>query len=477
MRPFSINPLPDPPVTPSALQIPPGVGAAHRQLSPAAERFLEHLLDHPDQAAQLVGFEEGLPDWMTPHDITWPTLVDARRVAEMERATVGVCKLIKAIPAVVFGGDLEAMSTFYGYDPIVLAAMFSVRSYMNSAVARCDFIDTPGGLMCCEVNMAANLGGWHQRFWRERYLRHPVLMDFCAREGISPDGRDVLATFCEHMIDDALDSGVMEEGGELNVVMILDTPPTEGARRHAAEVYAELLRRSGRGVTGHLWLSIAPAAELTFRGLDVYMGERRVHVFYGFAPAPPSMQVLRSQLVGRIRVYNGWPTRMWVDKRNLALLSENEELGAWTEEERALIRGHVPWTRLVFPRTTTWRGAPVQFPGFLLDHRDDMVLKRGLGVAGNDVHVGRYVAPDVWEARVREAVEQGGWIVQERVESKPYFYPPRPGAAPVPSTVVWGLFCTGSRYAGGGLRMLPQGAGDGIVNGVRGACEGAILEI
>ncbi|HEX8242018.1 MAG TPA: hypothetical protein VF541_00935, partial [Longimicrobium sp.] len=353
----------------------------------------------------------------------------------------------------------------------------SVRDYMNSTVARCDFIDTPGGLMCCEVNMAANLGGWHHRFWNERYLQHPVIMDLCAREGIGPGIRDVLASFCEHMIDDALDSGVIEEGGELNVMMALDVPPTEGARRQAAEVYAELLRRTGRGVTGQLWLSSEPAEELTYRGLDVYMGERRVRVYYSYDTKRFPAQVLRAQVAGRIRVYNGGLTGVWHEKRNLALLSENEGLEAWTEEDRKLIRDHIPWTRLVSPRTTTWRGAEVQFPGFLLDHRDDMVLKRGVSFSGKDVHVGRYLAPDAWEARVREAVEEGGWIVQERVESKPYFYPPRPGAAPVPHTVVWGLFCAGWRYGGGFLRMLPQDAGDGVVNSARGACEGAMLEI
>jgi hypothetical protein len=119
----------------------------------------------------------------------------------------------------------------------------------------------------------------------------------------------------------------------------------------------------------------------------------------------------------------------------------------------------------------------VQFPGFLLDHRDDLVLKRGFSYGGAAVHVGRYLAPDAWEARVREAVEEGRWIVQERVESRPFFYPPRPGAAPVPHTVIWGLFCTGERYGGGFLRMLPQGVGEGVVNSARGACEGAFLEI
>ncbi len=464
----------------SAPQIPPDARAAHRWLSPAAERFLEHLLNHPDQAAQLEGFEKGMPEWMLSYEftrITWPTLVDARRVAEMDRATAGVCKLIKAIPAVVFGGDMDAIAAFYGYHPAMLEVLLAVPNYTNSTVARCDFIDTPGGLMCCEVNMAANLGGWYYVFWSERYLRHPVIMDFCAREGISLGGHDVLATFCEHMVDDALDSGVIKEGGELNVVIALDDPPTEGARRHVAEVYAELLRRTGRGVTGQLLLSGAPAKELAFRGLDLYMGERRVHVYYGFTLAPTPLQVLRAQLVGRIRAYNGGLTRMWLDKRNLALLSENEGLEAWGEEDRELIRGHIPWTRVVSPRTTTWRGAQVQFPGFLLDQRDDLVLKRGQGSGGTDVHVGRYLAPDAWEARVRGAMEEGGWIVQERVESKPYFYPPQPGAAPVPHTVIWGLFCTGPRYAGGWLRMLPQGAGEGIVNSLRGAYESAILEI
>jgi hypothetical protein len=466
-----------PPVTPSAPQIPPDARAAHRQLSPAAERLLEHLVDHPDQAAQLEGFEKGLPGWMTPCDITWPTLVDARRVAEMERATVGVCKLVNAIPTVLFGGDLEAISAFYGYDPVIMAILFSVRDYTSAIVARPDFIDTPGGLKCCEVNMAANLGGGHHGFWRERYLRLPVLEEFFAREGISPGGHDVPLTFCEHMIDDALKNGLIEEGGELNVAAALYRVPTEEVARHASEVYAELLRRTGRGVTGQLWLISGPAEELTFRDRNVYMGERRVHVFYGYAGVSPPMPVMRAQLVGRIRFYNGGLTQMWCDKRNLALLSENEELEAWTEEDRALIRDHIPWTRLVSARTTTWRGAEVQFPGFLLDHREEMVLKRGLSTGGEAVHVGRYLAQDAWEARVHEAVEEGGWIAQERVESKPYFYPPRPGAAPVPHTVIWGLFCTGGRYAGACLRMLPQDVGGGIVNGARGAYEGAILEI
>jgi hypothetical protein len=481
----STDPLPsdpdEPPVTVSAPQIPPDVRAAHRALSPAAEHFLDHLLQHPDEAAQLEGFEKGLPRWMIFYDftnITWPTFVDARKLEEMERATAGVCMLIKAIPAVVFGGDLEAIAEFYGYpDPAVLEILFEVPNALDSTVARCDFIDTADGLMCCEVNMASNLGGWQHGFWSERYLRHPVIIDFCAREGVVPHDRDVLATFCEHMIEDAVASGVAEEGGEVNLVIALEEMPTEAAQTFTREVYAELLRKTGLGVTGELWLSGAPAEELTYRGAEVYWGDRRVHVVYGYINGDVPMPVIRAQVAGTVRVYNGGLTRVWLDKRNLALLSENEGMEGWEEEDRALIRDHIPWSRLVAARTTTWRGEEVEFPGFLLERRADLVLKPGLGLGGTDVHVGRYMAPDEWASRVAEAVEQGGWIVQEHVDSKPYFYPPSPGAAPVPQTVIWGLFCAGWRYAGGWLRMLPQGAAEGIVNSARGAAEGGILEI
>lgn len=474
--------LPDPPpVTASAPPIPPDVRDAHRALSPVAEHFLEYLLQHPDEARQLEGFEKGLPRWMIFYDftsITWPTFVDARKLAEMERATAGVCMLIKAIPAVIFDGDLEAIAAFYGYeDPAMLELLFEVPNPMDSTVARCDFIDAPDGLKCCEVNMAANLGGWQHRFWSERYLQHPVITDFCAREGVVPQDHDVLAIVCEQMIEDALATGVCQEGGEMNLLIALDVPPTESAERYVREVYAELLRKTGRGLAGDLWLSDNPAAELAFRGTELYRGERRVHVFLGYWIGTIPTQVVRAQVAGTVRVYNGGLTQLWLDKRNLALLSENEGLEGWEEEDRALIRDHIPWSRLVSARTTTWRGRQVEFPAFLLENRADLVLKLGLGLGGADVHVGRYMAQEEWEVRVREAVEQGGWIVQEHVESRPYFYPPQPGAAPVPHTVIWGLFCAGWQYAGGWLRMLPQGTGDGIVNSARGAAEGGILVV
>ena len=462
----------------SAVPIPPEGLAAHRGLSAASGRLLEHLVETPADARQLEGLDEVLPKWWFTYDytpLTWPVLVDAARQAELRRATEGVCALIKAIPAVIFDGDLQAMADFYGYkDPGYLEMLFELPNALDTTLARCDFLDTADGLKCCEVNLAANIGGWQHRFWEDTYMNHPVLNAFAAREGIALRWRDTLRHICEHVVDDAVESGVAD-AGEVNVVVV-SAPYTPQAVQYARELYAQMLRESGRGLGGELWRSEDPEVDLEFRGNAGYMEGKRVHVVIEYA-GQMEKEVLRAQVVGTMRVYNGGFTDFLVNKRNLALLSENEALEHWTDEDRDLIRDHVPWTRLVSARSTTFRGEAVEFPAFLLERRADMVLKRGAGSGGADVHVGRFVEPAAWEARVREVMEEGGWVVQEYVESKPYFFPPAAGAAPVAQSVIWGLFLAGWSYAGAWLRMMPAGEGDGIVNSVRGAAEGAVLEI
>ncbi|HST59949.1 MAG TPA: hypothetical protein VLK84_14690 [Longimicrobium sp.] len=462
----------------SAIQIPPDTLAAHRGLSPAAARLLEHLVETPEDARQLEGLDEVLPKWWFTYDytpLTWPVLVDEEKQAELRQATEGVCALIKAIPAVIFDGDLQAMADFYSYeDAGYLEMLFELPNALDTTIARCDFMDTADGLKCCEVNLAANIGGWQHRFWEDTYMNHPVLNAFAAREGITLRWRDTLRAICEHVVEDAVETGTAD-AGELNIVAGAASF-TPWAAQYAQELYTQLLVETGSGLTGHLWLSEDPEKEMEFRGAMGYLHGKRVHVAIEYGVGMEK-EILRAQVAGTMRVYNGGFTMYLVNKRNLALLSENEALEYWTDEDRALIRAHIPWTRLLSPRVTTFHGETVEFPAFLLERRADVVLKRGAGIGGSDVHVGRFVEPDAWADRLREAMEEGGWVVQEYMESRPYFFPPAAGAAPVAQSVIWGLFLAGWRYAGAWLRMMPAGKGDGIVNSVRGAAEGAVLEI
>jgi hypothetical protein len=125
---------------------------------------------------------------------------------------------------------------------------------------------------------------------------------------------------------------------------------------------------------------------------------------------------------------------------------------------------------------TTYHDESVSLPDFLISARDRLVLKLGIGFAGKDVNVGKFTPADEWNECVRTALSDGGWIVQEYLESHPYIFADGEGALQT-QDIVWGMFCFGNRYGGGYLRMLPKGVRRGVVNTTGGAVEGPIFEV
>jgi hypothetical protein len=163
------------------------------------------------------------------------------------------------------------------------------------------------------------------------------------------------------------------------------------------------------------------------------------------------------------------------NKLNLALLSELADSELWSDDERAVIRAHVPWTRRLAEDFVDFRGERVYLPDLLASARDQLVLKRGLSLQGAHVHSGAFTAGPVWDGLVGEALAEGGWLVQERLEPVPYvFQMPEGGAGP--HDVVWGLFVFGPRFGGGFLRVLPSGRA-GVVNCALGAKFASYLEV
>jgi hypothetical protein len=92
------------------------------------------------------------------------------------------------------------------------------------------------------------------------------------------------------------------------------------------------------------------------------------------------------------------------------------------------------------------------------------------------VTFGRRTEPDAWAQLVAEAARKGGWLVQERADSRPYLYQLGDEGYGL-HNLVWGTFCFGDSFGGGFLRMIPQGVGDGVINSARGATEGVLFEV
>lgn len=451
----------------------------YRDLSPVAAHFLDLATSRPEYLVPLSDKSFDLPEWVLRYSYelqAWPTFVGARKLQEIRSATEQVTRLVKSVPERVFHRDPRKIAAFYGQgNETLVALLLEPPNGIEGALARCDFVDSPQGFKCVEVNVGSFLGGWQVRFWEQAFRTDPHLARFLADEGVAPYFRDPLLAMLRHVIADTRRSVRVE--GELNLV-ILVSPEFEMTGEAGAffnQTYPALLREADERLTGAIFVCRDPSSLKAQRG-QLFQGSRRVHGVLEYTDGLTPEHVYRCFKAGGIGLYNGPISELLADKRSLALLSGLEESDLFSPEERDAIRKHIPWSRNVAHGETTYRGESRELIDLVLARREELVLKPGAGSQGKGVHIGRTTPQDVWDGLVRTAAGEGRWIIQEHVESRPYLFQSGASGYGV-HDVVWGTFCAGSSYGGGFLRMMPRGAGDGVINSARGAKRGFYFEV
>lgn len=452
---------------------------SHADLSEVALDFLTYLAEDPQGRASAAALPEP-PAWLravTYPMQPWPTFLGGRKVAQIERATVGVMRLVEAAPQRVFGTDAAALARYCQLDEQLAPFLFDPPNGVAGTVARCDFIDTPSGLKCLEVN-TGKIGGWQQRFWEQHFRTAPLISRFLAERGIAPVARDPWRELLRYVVEEVRRTPICHRG-EINVVLALDEPdygrmaPVSGL---LAQVYQAVLDEFGEGLGGRAAFASYPEGLRVDRELRVHLGGVPIHAVVECTHQLTPAALYRTFKKGRILLFSGPLHQVVADKRNLALLSEHGQSDLWSPEERALIADHVPWTRTVEDRTVVWQGEEAPVVDLLRRHRESFVIKPARGMQGADVLVGERVAPEVWERAIATAMVRGLYIAQERQISRPYLCQ-HGDVGGIPHDVIWGLFCFGNRYGGGFLRQMPQGQGDGVINSERGAVEGFLFEV
>jgi hypothetical protein len=454
----------------------PTQAAAH--LSPAAARFLEYVTCEPERTRRLDHLGGGgYPSWLDEFYRksvlqSWPTFLGAEKVAEITRATVELTRLVKSIPERIFGNDRRRIAEHYGLGQEAMARLLlDPPNGLDGALVRNDFIDTAAGLKILEVN-AGRIGGWLFGYLEQRFRTHPLIARFLAEERLQPGYRDALAEMLRHVIAHNR-SKPTTAAGDLNVAIVVDRAGLASEDARISRLYRDLL--AGSGLRGAVVL--CPYAALAARENRIwYRDGRPIQAILEVTQENTPSGVFRSFKLGRVSLYNGPVDALLNDKRNLALLSEHADSGAFTVEEREVLQRFLPWTRVVGPGAATFRGETRPLPALLLAHREDFVLKPAIGYQGGGVALGCLTPEENWGLLVRDAVAKGGWLAQERVDSRAYVYQTGEQGYAV-HDVVWGLFCFGESYGGGFLRMMPRGAGDGVINSARGASEGILFEV
>ena len=124
-------------------------------------------------------------------------------------------------------------------------------------------------------------------------------------------------------------------------------------------------------------------------------------------------------------VANTFRCKLAHKKAFFAVLTDERNESLFSETERAIIRSHVPWTRILADTDTVMEGRRQSLMRLAEDHRDSLVLKPNDEYGGSGVQLGWEMTPASWSAALDAALNTppGTWVIQERIPVRREMFP------------------------------------------------------
>jgi uncharacterized circularly permuted ATP-grasp superfamily protein len=126
----------------------------------------------------------------------------------------------------------------------------------------------------------------------------------------------------------------------------------------------------------------------------------------------PIIQAIRERAV---LMTNSISAKLLAKKASLAFLSDETNAFLFDEEEREVIAAHIPWTRRVYDRRTTYRGQEIDLLPFIAQNREQLVLKPNDEYGGRGVVIGWLATDEQWQSAMRDSLTNP-YVVQEKVK-------------------------------------------------------------
>ncbi len=175
---------------------------------------------------------------------------------------------------------------------------------------------------------------------------------------------------------------------------------------------------------------IASPDELEFRGGRLRAGEFEIDIVYKrllvneYLPIMKQHPALLDAYRARaICMVNSFRSKIIHKKALFAVLTDARHAKLFTEEERSLIAGHVPWTRQVRAGKTDYYGEEIDLLEFIDSRRERLVLKPNDDYGGHGIYIGWNTDEISWDEAIHHAIANGDYLAQERVPTAREVFP------------------------------------------------------
>jgi uncharacterized circularly permuted ATP-grasp superfamily protein len=164
---------------------------------------------------------------------------------------------------------------------------------------------------------------------------------------------------------------------------------------------------------------------LTAEGRRIDLVYRRVLVNDVVARPDECAALVNAYAARAVCVANTFRCKLAHKKAFFAVLTDERNAALFSQAERAVIRAHVPWTRLVGDGETEKDGRRSGLLALAEREREQLVLKPNDEYGGTGVMLGWEMSPPEWTSALNTAVADppGTWIVQERIPVRREVFP------------------------------------------------------
>ena len=277
------------------------------------------------------------------------------------------------------------------------------------------FLSEEGEFNFVEYNAESPGGLAYGEALSDAFSSMPIMKDFARRF-------DFRALPIRTFAFDALAGAYRRWGGEgLPNIAIVDW---EGV-----STFSEFLLMQEAFESRGCRVKIADPGELEYHGEKLYAGDFPIDLVYKrvvlaelmakFGLKHPLIEAARD---GSVCVANGFGVHMLNKKAIFAFLSDPAYVDMFEPEVCRALARHIPWTRRVRERKTTYRNDTIDLIPFISENRERLVLKPSGEYGGKGVMLGWECGDAQWGEALGDALA-GSYIAQERVPVGREAYP------------------------------------------------------
>jgi uncharacterized circularly permuted ATP-grasp superfamily protein len=369
-------------------------------------------LDDGLEGAKLIFGGRRLSPYLRPHFVTEADWTRVTRICEtvwsalqkVKDAAVGNRELLDELGVTEIERELVAINPKYR---------------QVSPTARLDSFLTENAYSFVELNGESPAGIAYADSAAEIFRSLPVMQKFAERYDIGyNEGRSKLLNVLLMAYEEFL-GGKPERKPVIAIVDLKDLPTQK-----EFELFREYFE-----TFGYTSLICSPE-ELEFDGEKLFYGGVAIDIVYKrllvneYLPimdAHPDL--LNAYRAGAICMVNSFQSKIIHKKAVFAVLTNERYAHLFDEAELEAVNAHVPWTRTFREEKTFYNGEEIDLVAWTRANSSKLVLKPNDDYGGHGIYIGWNSDEHEWDRAIQEALENGDYLVQERVQTSKEFFP------------------------------------------------------